>query len=156
TLTDFGHNFQAIFAQTLKCVRRSARLVRSTAKESRAGAGHSFSNCECLFWRLDRAGPGNNAQIAAAKTSIAARKMDYRVFFLHVAADQLVGLADADGFLHARHLIQAANLHGARITSNANGRALRAGNWVSTITKGLDLFTDGTYLLFRGVRLHHD
>ena len=73
-----------------------------------------------------------------------------------VAADQLVGLADADQFLHARHLVQRAGLDFATVSGNADGGALRARHGVGAVAQFLDLLANGAYLLFRGLRLHHD
>ena len=58
---------------------------------------------------------------------------------LHVAADQFVGLADADEFLHARHFVQRAGLDFAPIPGDADGGALRARHGVGPVAQLLDL-----------------
>ena len=74
----------------------------------------------------------------------------------HVAAHQLVGLADADQFLHARHLVQRAGFDFAAISGDADGGALRARHGMGAVAQLLDLLANRAYLLFRGLRLHHD
>ena len=55
-------------------------------------------------------------------------KADDRVFFLQVAAHQLVGLADADDLLHAFHLVEGAGLDLRLVAGDADGGALRSGH----------------------------
>ena len=73
-----------------------------------------------------------------------------------VAADQFVRLADADEFLHARHLVQRAGLDFAAVSGDADGGALRARHGVGPVSQLLDLLANGAHLLFGGVRLHDD
>ena len=73
-----------------------------------------------------------------------------------VAADQFVRLADADQFLHARHLFQRAGLDFAMVSGDADGGALRARHGVGAVSQFLDLLANGADLLFRGLRLHYD
>ena len=89
------------------------------------------------------------AKIAAANGGVRAGEADDGVFFLHVAADQFVGLADADDFLHAGHFFQGAGLDFALVAGDADGGALRARAWRARDTQvTLDLFANGAHLLF--------
>ena len=59
-LADVGHDAQAFFAESLKRVGRSARLVGSAAEKLGSGAMHALGRGEGLFAGLDAAGAGNN------------------------------------------------------------------------------------------------
>ena len=72
-------------------------------------------------------GPAMMASVAAADSGIRSRKADDGVFFLHVAAGQLVGLGDADHFGDAGELFQVAALHFALVAGDADGGALGSG-----------------------------
>ena len=100
-------------------------------------------------------GPAMMAMSVPADGGVGAGKVNDRVFCLHVAADELVRLADADHFLDARHLFERAGLHFALIPGDADGGALRPGDGVSAVAQLLDFFTNRAHLLFGGVRLHH-
>ena len=96
------------------------------------------------------------ASFVAADGGVGAGKADDRVFFLHVAADQLVGLADPDDFLHARHLVESAGFDLRLVAGDADGGALRTRHGMSAIAECLDFFAYRAYLLLGGVRLHDD
>ena len=83
-----------------------------------------------------------------------AGKPDDRVLFFNVAADQFVGLADPDDFLHARHVVERALLDLALVARDADRRARGAGHGMCPVSERLDPLTNGAYLLFRGMRLH--
>src|SRR5215468_2563140 len=91
-LADFGHDLQSFFAQSLKCVGRSARLVSATTEELRSRSMHALSHRECLLAALDSAWPSHDREPGPADCGRRPRKPDHRVFFLHVAANELVGL----------------------------------------------------------------
>jgi hypothetical protein len=93
-------NFQAFLAETLKSVRRSARLERAAAKETRAAAPHSFGNGESLRATLNGARPRDERQFVAADGRIA--DAHDGLFRFEIERDQLVGLGDANCFGHAR------------------------------------------------------
>ena len=101
-------------------------------------------------------GPAMTASPGSAEGGVGARKSYDRVFRFDVAADQFVGLADADQFLHAGHLVQRAGLDFAAVSGDADGGALRAGHGMGAVSQFLDLLANGAYLLFRGLRLHHN
>ena len=84
------------------------------------------------------------------------RKVDDRVVLLDIAADQLVGLGDADDFLHARHFVERAGFDFALVAGDADGGALRSGHGVGAVSKRFDFLADGAHLLFGGLRLHDD
>ena len=118
---------QRFQAQALKGVRRGAGLVSAAAEELRAGRGHLLGDGEGLFAAFDGAGPGDDGQVAAADGGVGSGKADDGVFFLHVAAGQLVGLGDADDFGDAGERFQVAAVHFALVAGDADGGALGSG-----------------------------
>ena len=96
------------------------------------------------------------ARSLPADGGVGAGESDDRVFRLDVAADQFVGFADADEFLHARHFVQRAGFNFTAIPGDADGGALRPGHGMGAVAQLLDFLANRAYLLFRGVRLHHD
>src|SRR5207253_10548965 len=111
---------------------------------------------ECLLAIFNGARPGNDREILSANRSRSARKANDGVFFFDVAADQLVRLRYPDDFLHARHIVQRALLDFALVARDADRGAGSSGHGVRPVSERLDSLTDGAYLLFRGMRLHHD
>ena len=83
---DFGHDAQRFNTQSLKCIRRSPRLVRAAAEELRSRRSNLLGNGERLFAALNRARTGNHGQLSAADSRIRSRETDNRVLFLHIAA----------------------------------------------------------------------
>ena len=83
-------------------------------------------------------------------------KRDDGVFFLYVAADELVGLGDADDFGDAGELFEVALVDLALIAGDADGGALGAGHGVRAKTELFDVFADGLDLLRRSLGLHDD
>src|SRR5438552_12290537 len=57
-IADVGHDAQSLFAQTLKGIGRSPRLVRATSKKLRARAMHSLGYGKSLVATLNAARPG--------------------------------------------------------------------------------------------------
>src|SRR5271166_3167356 len=155
-VTDLRQDLQAIFSQALKRVRRSAWLVRASTKELRARAGDTFGGGQRLLAAFDGARAGDHGHLVAAEARVRTGEADDRVFFLHVAADELVRLADADDFLHPRHLVESAGIELRLIAGDADGGALCSGNGVCPETQRVDLLAHAPHLLFGGVRLHDD
>ena len=144
------------FAQALEGIRRGARFVGAAAKELRSGAAYVLGHRHGLFAIFDGARSGDDGQSGPAEGGVRAGKSDDRVFLFDVAADQFVGLADADEFLHARHLVQRARFDFATVSRDADGGALRARHGVGPVAQFLDLLANRADLLFRGLRLHYD
>ena len=155
-VANFGHDLQARFAQALEGVGRGARFVSAAAKKLRPGAAYVLGHRHGLVAIFDGAGPGDDGQIRDRRRWRPCRESDDRVFLFDVAADQFVRLADADQFLHARHLVQRAGFDFATISGDADGGALRARHGVGPVAQFLDLLANGADLLFGGLRLHHD
>ena len=57
-----GKQPKAFLAESLKFVRRSARLVGAAAQDGRARRLHRLGRAEKLFLAFDRAGPGHEAK----------------------------------------------------------------------------------------------
>ena len=100
-------------------------------------------------------GPAITASSRAAEGGVGPGESDDRVFRLDVAADQLVGLADPDEFLYARHFVQRAGFDFAAIPGDADGCTLGPRHGMGPVAQLLDLLTNRADLLFRGLRLHH-
>ena len=83
-------------------------------------------------------------------------KADDGVVFLHVAADEFVGLRDLDDFLHARHFFERALFDFALVAGDADGGASGARHGMSAISKFFDFLANSAHLLFGGLRLHDD
>ena len=134
---------QAFLAHALEGIRRGARLVRAAAEELRPGCATASAAAKACSAAFDRAGAGDDRQISPADRRIRAGKADDRVLFLHIAADQLVGLGDLDDFRHARHLCQRILLHRALVSRDADGGPLRARHGVGPVTQRFDLLANG-------------
>ncbi len=122
----------------------------------RSGAAYLLGHRHGLLAVLDGARSGDDGQSGTAECGVRAGKSDDRVFLFDVAADQFVRLADADQFLHARHLVERAGLDLATISGDADGGALRARHGVGPVAQFLDLLANRADLLFGGLRLHYD
>src|SRR5882724_9060351 len=155
---DFRENFQSCFTKTLKTVRRSARFVGTAAKETRAGFFDAFGNGEALLFGFHGAGAGDEGDVLAADDDVAGGRGDSQdsVFFLGVAADELVRLADGDALDYAGQGFEDAEIDGALIASDADGGAKRARHRVGLQAEAFDALANGADLLLGGVRLHDD
>ncbi len=149
-----AENLEAVFGETLERIRRGARLVGAAAEEARAGASNVLGGSEGLVAALDGARAGHDGNLVAADGGVGIGEADDRVFFLEIAADQLVGLADADDFLHARHLVEGAGIKLGLVAGDADGGALRAGHGVRAEAQTLDSFAYLAHVLFGSVRFH--
>src|SRR4051812_47947401 len=93
-------------------------------------AHNMLSNREGLVAGFYGAWPSHHHDVAPADGDVAVWEADYGVIWLHIAADQLVRLADADNFAHARHLFQRAGFECALVSGDADRSPLRSGNRV--------------------------
>src|SRR5262245_32624247 len=116
---------------------------------------HAFGDGERLRLAFDSAGPGDNSELAPANAGVASGKADNSVVFLDVAADELVGLGDADNFRDSGHFFEAAAFNRPLVAGDADSGAFRAGNRMGAKAEGFDLLTNRTHLFFGGMRLHH-
>ena len=101
-----------------------------------------------------RARASNDRESRSAESGSGARETDHRVFFFHIAADQLVRLRDLNDFLHARHFFKRALFDFALVAGNANGGAGCARHGMRAIAELFDFLADGADLVFAGLRLH--
>src|SRR6185437_6628654 len=155
-VANFRQDAEAVLAHALEGIGRGAGLVGATAEELGAGGVHALGHGESLLAVFHRARTGDDGQGASADGGIGAGEGDDRVFFFNIAADQLVGLADPNNFLDARHFLQRARFDLGLIAGDANGGALRARDGVGAIAHGLDFLTRLPDLLLGGVRLHYN
>src|ERR1700676_3225408 len=67
----FGEDFPTFGTQSLKCVRRGARLTSAAAEEFRAASTHRLGNRKRALAAFDRARPGNDGELIAPDTPVA-------------------------------------------------------------------------------------
>ncbi len=78
------------------------------------------------------------------------------VFFLRVAADQLVRLADGDTLHNAGQRFENAQIDLAFVSGNTDGGSQGAGDRVGFEAEAFDALAYGANLLLGGMRLHDD
>ena len=105
---------------------------------------------------FDAARSGDDGEVGASDGGGRIGKLDDGVVGLRVAADQFVGLGDANDFLHSGHFFERAGVDFALVAGDADGGALRAGDGVGAVSKRFDFLANGADLLFGGLRLHDD
>src|SRR5882762_7892240 len=135
-------NLESVFAKALKAVRRSAGLVSAAAEEARAGFFDALGDSDVL----------------AADDDVSRGRRDPKdaVFFFRIAADELVRLAYRDAFADTGHGFEDAEVHGAFVAGDADGRSNRAGDRVRFEAEAFDALADFSDLFLGGVRLHDD
>src|ERR1700674_1862642 len=96
-------NLEAVFTETLKAVRGSARLVGTAAEEPHSGFFEAFGDGKALLLGFDGARASDERNVIAADDDVARGGGDAQdsVFLLGVAADEFVGLADGDALDNA-------------------------------------------------------
>ena len=92
---------QALHAEALEAVRRGPRLVGATAQHRRPVLGDDAGGLERLLAALNRARPGDQAEVVAADP--AAVDVDHRALaLLELRRGELVRLQDRDQVVDAR------------------------------------------------------
>ena len=152
----FRHNLQRFFAQPLKRIRRSPRLVGAAAVKLCAGHRHLLGNGERLISRLHRARSGDHRHLRAADGRIGPGETDDGVLFLHVAADQFIRLRDPDDLRHAGQLFDVPAVDLALVSGDPDSRALRPWQRMGAVPQRLDMVADRLDFLLGCQRLHHD
>src|SRR5438046_716418 len=154
----FRKDLEAFFAETLEAVRGSAGLISAAAEEPRAGFLGALGDSQALLFGFDGAGTGNESNVLAAYNDVSRGRGDSKdaVFFFGVAADELVRLADGDAFANAGHGFEDAEINGAFVAGDSDGRANRSGDGVRLEAQAFNALADGAYLFFSSVRLHND
>ena len=94
-----GEHLEAFFLQALEAVRAGARLERAAAEGRRAGLLDRAGRGDDLLFAFDGAGPGDDAEVAAADGE-AAGADDRRLRF-GFEAGELVRGEDGQHFVHA-------------------------------------------------------
>jgi hypothetical protein len=155
---DFRKNLEAIFAEPLKAIRRSARLVGAAAEESRTGFFDALSDSQALLLGFHGARACYESDVLAADDDVSRGRRDPKdaVFFFRIAADKLVRLAYRDAFADPGHGLEDAEVHGAFVAGDADGRSNRAGDRVRFEAEAFDAPADFADLFLGGVRLHDD
>ncbi len=65
-VTDFGHDLEAFFSQSLKRIRRGTGFVSAAAEELGSGTSDALGGFKCLIASLNAAGAGDNGQVGAS------------------------------------------------------------------------------------------
>src|SRR5467141_2431861 len=151
-------NLESVFAKALKAVRRSAGLVSAAAEEARAGFFDALGDSQALLLGFHGAGACDESDVLAADDDVSRGRRDPKdaVFFFRIAADELVRLAYRDAFADPRHGLEDAEVHGALVAGDADGRSNRAGDRVRFEAEAFDAPADFADLFLGGVRLHDD
>ena len=103
---------------------------------------------------LHGAGAGDDGQLVAADGRVA--DAHDRLLGAEVERDQLVGLGDADGLGHARHVLEVCGVDGAGVAGDADGRAARARHLVGAKPHVADDAHDRLDVALGRVRFHHN
>src|SRR2546421_2238521 len=154
SLAHVCENLQALFAETLKGIRRSARLKRTAAKEAHARTTHRLGHSERLCATLNRTGAGDDGQLFAADGRIA--DAHDGLFGFQIERDQFVGLAHADRFGDAGQILEVARIDRALIAGDADGCALLAGHRMRAKAQVLNDAHHIRDLAFGRIRFHND
>src|SRR5467141_1242152 len=95
---NFRENLEAVFAEALKTIRGSARLISASAEKPHAGFFEAFSDGEALLLGFDGARAGNEGDLIAANDDVAGGRGDSQdsVFLLGIATDEFVRFTDRD------------------------------------------------------------
>src|ERR1051326_3011003 len=119
-----AHHFEAVFAEPLKAVRRTAGFECAPSDDAGAVACDDFSGLLDLITVLDAAGTGHDNHLAVADLDVT--YLDDRPAGTEVAAGQLVGRDDAMTFLDAVHDFELDGIeigHGTDATQQRVGDA---------------------------------
>jgi hypothetical protein len=155
-LADVGKNLQAGEAESLKGIRRGARLVGTAAKEPDAGRFELLGDGEALVFGFNGAWSGNHSDVSAADEDVAggSGNFDDGVVFFDVARDKFVGLGNGNAFDDAGHGFENAEVDGAGISSDADGSAAGSGHGVGFKSERFDAIANSADLFVGGVGLH--
>ena len=129
-LASKGEQLESRFSQTLKRVRRTARLEGAAAKGCRPRRSHRVRRRQNLLLRLDRAGPRDNHDRSTADVHPGSEG-DHRTVRFPLARHLLVLLGDVNHLRHARKADDVRVIHPGVVPNQADHRALlpRHGNW---------------------------
>src|SRR5712664_38238 len=146
---DFRKNLEAVFAEALEAVRRSAGLVSAAAEEAHAGFFEAFGDGEALLFGFDGTGAGNEGDLIAADDDVAGGRGDSNdaVFLLGVAADQFVRFADRDALDDAGKGFEDAEVDGAPVAGDADGGAQGPRHGVGLQSEAFNALADFADLL---------
>jgi len=145
---------QPVLLQSLKRVRRSARLVSATAQQLATGRFHRAGRRQNLLARLHRARSGAKRQFASPYRDTG--NLDHRVVRLHLAADQLVRFRDADRLGHTHQVFKLCGVDRPGVAGNADRRPLRTRHHVRPESQALDFCANAGDIFRAGVGAHHN
>ena len=118
-LSDFAHDFPAVFAEPLKRVGRASRFPHTAAEKTCTALLDRFGYSKGLLAILDRARPSDDRELAA--TDRRAVNAYNGFFWTQVQRDQLVRLCDADDFRNSSQTFKAPAIDRTLVSRNANG-----------------------------------
>ena len=150
-----GEQAQALLPEALEGVRARARLVGAAAEEARAARGDRARRGHDLVARLDRARPGDEAEVVAA--DLAPVDLDDRALVrAQLGGGELERLQDRDDLGDAVVALEAEAGDVLAVADGADHRHLLPARGMRSSAAGLDAGDDGLHLLLGGRRLHHD
>ena len=153
-LANLRHDLEAFLAQAGKFVRRTARFEGAAAEKARAAALHRLGHGESLGAVFDRARPGDHRELVTADGRIA--DAHHGFVRAQIERDQLVGLADADGFGDARHVFETRGIDRALVAGNANRGPGGARHDMRAVAELFDQADDVRDLAFPRAGFHDD
>src|SRR5262249_62143236 len=154
TGADVAQDLQALLAQPLEAVRTRPRLVRPAAQDIGPRGLDVPGDLVEQLGALDRAGPGDHAERAAADADLA-DGYD-RVGGLELPAGQLERLEDRQHLLDAGDGRQRLGLQLVLVADDADDGAQRAAAEVRLEAQFLDTLQDVLDLLLGGVPPEND
>jgi hypothetical protein len=131
-------------------------LYAPPRKNCAPAGSYKLGDSECLFAALYGTGPGDHRQVASANRCVCSSKANDGIFFLHIAAGELVRLADADHVGHAGKIFKVAAVDFAGVAGDTDGSALRARQRMGAKSHLFDVIADRLYLFLRSLRFHDD
>ncbi len=155
---NFRENLEALFAEALKTIRGSARLVSAAAEEPHARFLEASGDGQALLLGFDRAGTRDEGDLIATDDDVAGGRGDSQntVFLFGVAADKFVRLADGDALDDAGEGLEDAEVDGALVAGDADGGAEGARHGMGLQTEAFNALANFANLLLGGVRLHYN
>ena len=152
-LTGHRQKLQASLAQSLKGIRRCARLEGASTQDRCTRRLQVFRNAEYLLLALHRAGAGHEDHIRSTDHRVVLEP-DERRFIAPFTADLLVGLGDRDDVEYSWQRDEARGVHVAIVADQANGDALLARHGTPLVPHLFDGANDPIDIVGPGAMLH--
>ena len=145
---------QRLDAEPLERVRRRARLERAAAEHRHALGVDDARRLERLLARLDRARPGDEAEVVVAEPAPA--RLDHGRVAAELARDELVRLQDRQHLLDAGEALERQRREQLALADRADHGRIAPVADVRARARLLQPRDDLVHLLGGRLRAHHD